>query len=111
MAKDKNEIQEEEFNAEEYEEVAGMQYWLPETEGEMLIGEIVKIDENEYGRQYQIKRKDDAIQVTPSHKFLQNRLEKFKEGDRVAIRFEGEEPPKVKGQSPMKVYKVFKPKE
>jgi hypothetical protein len=90
------------------QEGAGM--WLPENEGDELIGSVVKVDEGSYGLQYTIK-KDNGDEVrTPSHKVLQNRLVGTKVSERVKIVFVKEEPPSVKGQNPTKIYEVFKAK-
>lgn len=100
------------FVESEWEEEKGIQWWMPETEGEMLVGRIVKTRQDDFGGlQYYIKTENGDVLSTPSHKWLQNRLAEKKVGDVVAIRYEGEEAPKVKGHDPTKVYRVFKRKD
>lgn len=90
-------------------EIKGLDIWLPEKEGEELEGTIVKVDsEGQFGLQATIKNKNGEEIMTPSHKWLQNQLRRLEAGDKVRIVFKGEEPPKVKGQSPTKVYQSFK---
>lgn len=84
--------------------------WLPEKEGDELIGEVTDIVEGAYGFQYTIKKKDGKETRTPSHKVLQSRMSNVGKGDMVKIVYKGEEAPKVKGQNPTKIYEVFKGK-
>lgn len=82
-------------------------FWKPETVGDTVEGEVVKIgNDDEFGLQVSIKI-DDVETMLPSHKVLQNRLCKFKVGDYIKVQFTGEELPKVKGQNPMKLYDVW----
>lgn len=91
------------------EKIEGLNIWLPQSEGEMLSGLIVKIDNaGDYGTQAVIKNKDGIELLTPSHKWLQNCLKRLNVGDSVEIKYIGEEAPKVKGQSPTKKYEVFR---
>lgn len=85
--------------------------WNPKEEGETLIGEVLKIEEGMYGKQYVILdlRKKKELR-TPSHKVLQNRMQNIQVGDTVRITFTHEEPPAVKGQNPLKMYTVDKRK-
>lgn len=91
---------------EEWEKQEGSGMWIPEIEGDELIGEITNIAEGTYGKQYCLKNDDGEI-LTPSHKVLQNRLIKAKIGDKVKIVYKGEEPPSIKGNNPTKMYEVF----
>ena len=83
--------------------------WLPKAENESLIGEITKVIEGKYGKQYLICT--DAVTgaeiVTPSHKVLQNRMEGLTVGTVVKIVYLGKEPPAVRGQNPMQMYDVY----
>lgn len=87
------------------QEGAGM--WIPQNEGDELIGTVTDIVEGDYGKQYVIKKDDGEEIRTPSHKVLQNRMAKVKAGNKVKIVYTGEEPPSVKGQKPTKMYKAF----
>ena len=90
-----------------YEEQEGvMDMWLPDTEGDEIEGKVVEIIEGTYGPQYKLELPDGETATTPSHKVLQNRMTNVKVGDVVKIIFIGTEPPSVKGQNPMKMYKV-----
>lgn len=83
--------------------------WLPKNINDKLEGKIIEINtEGMYGNQYHIEQDDGSVIVTPSHKVLQNRIINCSKGDKVKIVFEGEEAPKVKGQNPTKMYKVYK---
>ena len=58
--------------------------------------------------QYTIKKQSDGEEVlTPSHKVLQNRMQKATVGTQVEIIYRGNEPPKVRGQNPTEMYEVF----
>ncbi len=92
----------------EWKQQEGAGIWLPKEEDEELLGEVVKIDkEAMYGTQYIIKKKDGEEVLTPSHKVLQNRMQKAEVGTMVKIVFVGEEPPKTRGENPTKMYEVF----
>lgn len=86
----------------------GAGIWLPVEEGEKLEGEVTHIDtEGLYGTQYVVKKSDGEELRTPSHKVLQNRMQKAAVGTKVKIEFTGTEAPKVGGQNPMAMYDVF----
>lgn len=96
-------------NMEIREKIEGLNIWLPSEIKEALKGEIIKIDtDTQYGIQAQIKKEDRSTVLTPSHKWLQNCLRRVNVGDTIEIIYEGDEPPKVKGQSPTKKYSVYK---
>jgi len=81
--------------------------WLPDHPGDGLIGEVMDRFEGKFGSQLTIRDELTKTEVnTPSHKVLQNLLEDVTIGARVRITYKGEEPPKVRGQSPMKMYEV-----
>lgn len=84
--------------------------WLPSKIGDELVGECVDVKEaGKYGRQLVIK--DERIgksMTTPSHKVLQARLANIVKGDLVKIIYDGEQPPRVRGENPIKMYRVFK---
>jgi hypothetical protein len=94
---------------DEWEKQEGLSMWLPEKEGEELIGKVLDIVEGAYGVQY-ILETDKGVVRTPSHKVLQSRMAKVKKGDTIKIVFSGSEPPSVKGQNPTKLYEVYKKK-
>ena len=87
----------------------GAGIWLPTKEKEELEGEVTHINtEGLYGVQYTVKKKDGGEEVlTPSHKVLQNRMQKAIVGTKVKIIFTGTEAPKIRGQNPMTMYDVF----
>ena len=91
-----------------YVKQEGAGIWLPEKENEELEGEVVHINtEGLYGTQYTIKKEDDEEVLTPSHKVLQNRMQKAEKGTKVKIVFTGTEAPKIRGQNETKMYDVF----
>ena len=86
----------------------GAGIWLPKEEKEELVGEVTHINtEGLYGTQYTIKKGDKEEVLTPSHKVLQNRMQKAIVGTKVKIVFVGTEAPKIRGQNPMSMYDVF----
>ena len=97
--------------ADEYEKIDTGNMWQPEQKEDSLIGEITEITDGNYGLQYTIRKADNEIIRTPSHKVLQNRMAGMKKGDKIKIVFIGEEAPKVRGQNPLKMYDVFKKKQ
>ena len=91
-----------------YVKQEGAGIWLPKDEKEILEGEVTSINrEGLYGTQYTIKKSDGEEVVTPSHKVLQNRMQKAAVGTKVKIVFVGTEPPKIRGQNPTTMYDVF----
>ncbi len=90
-----------------WEEQKGSEFWMPKESGESLEGKVIQIFQGNYGNLYIIEKDDGNRIVTPSHKLLQSRLQKVKEGDVVKVVYEGEEPPTQKGHSPTKIYKVY----
>ena len=92
----------------EYKKQEGAGIWIPEKEGDELIGEVTHIDtEGLYGTQYVIKKDDGEEVRTPSHKVLQNRMQKAVVGTKVKIVHTGTEPPAIKGHNPTSMYDVF----
>ncbi len=86
----------------------GAGIWLPEKEKEELEGEVTHINrEGLYGVQYTIKKSDGEEVLTPSHKVLQNRMQKADVGTKVRIVFTGTEAPKIRGQNPTTMYDVY----
>lgn len=93
------------------EKIEGLNLWLPENVGSKLSGKVIRIDnDGQFGIQAIIRQENGQELLTPSHKWLQNCLRKISVGDEIEIEFTGEEPPKVKGQSPTKKYDVFREK-
>lgn len=93
----------------EWEENQGQVFWTP-LENEELKGTVREIVEGAYGFQYIIETAEGILFRTPSHKVLQNRMTDVKVGEEVKITYTGEEPPRIKGQNPTRIYKVFKRK-
>ena len=82
-------------------------FWAPVNPGDQITGTVLEHIEGKFGSQFTIE--DEATKkefTTPSHRVLQNLLEDVAVGQRVRITYTGEEPPKVRGQSPMKMYNV-----
>lgn len=91
-----------------WEKQEGAGIWIPEKEKDELVGEVTFINtEGLYGVQYTIKKDDGEEVKTPSHKVLQNRMQKAKVGTKVKIVYMGNEPPKVRGQNPTEMYEVY----
>lgn len=91
-----------------YVKQEGAGIWLPEKTDEELEGEVTHINtEGLYGTQYTIKDSKGEERLTPSHKVLQNRMQKAEKGTKVKIVFTGTEPPKIRGQNETKMYDVF----
>lgn len=91
-----------------YVKQEGAGIWLPEKEGDSLEGEVTHVNtEGLYGVQYTVKKADEDEVLTPSHKVLQNRMQKAKVGTKVKIEFKGTEPPKIRGQNPTSMYDVY----
>lgn len=86
-------------------------FWNPTKEGEELIGKLVGISDGLYGKRYTILTnkdgKDEEIGL-PSHKMLQGLMAPLGIGDMVKIVFKETQSPKVKGQSPLRVYEVYR---
>lgn len=95
---------------EGWEKVEGAGFWNPEKAGDEVTGVIISQQDGQFGTHYTIKQKDDTEIRTPAHKVLISRMVGFKQGDVVLITYEGEEPPKVRGQNPTKMYSVYRRK-
>jgi len=80
--------------------------WMPETDGETIIGTLKDKTEGNYGPQWIIETNKGEIR-TPSHKVLQNRLNRVEIGKEVKIVYVGEEKPKEGHDSPTKIYEVY----
>ena len=90
------------------EKIEGINIWLPSKEGDTLVGEITRIDvDAQFGIQATVKT-DKGEVLTPSHRWLQNCLKRLDKGNKIKVVYDGEEPPKVKGQSPTKTYSVYR---
>jgi len=83
-----------------------MNIWLPDKEGDQVEGSIIKIVEGQFGSQYILKQANGEEITMPSHKYLLPRLAMCKIGDTVRVRYDGKEPPKLKGQNSMRTYTV-----
>lgn len=93
--------------ADKWNKQEGKGFWIPENEGDELIGEVTSIREGDYGNQYCIKKEDGEEIFTPSHKVLQNRMADAAVGTTVKIVYTGTEPPAQKGYKPTQMYDVF----
>lgn len=92
----------------EYVKQESAGFWNPEKENEELIGKVTDVKKGEYGENLTLTTADGTEIRTPSHRMLQSQISKIDIGDEVKIIFKGEEPAKVKGRSPTKLYEVFK---
>jgi hypothetical protein len=91
------------------EKIEGMNIWMPQKIGEQLIGKIKRIEADaQFGIQATIRQQDGIEVLTPSHRWLQNCLKRLETGNEIKIVYDGEEPPKVKGQSPTRKYSVYR---
>ena len=95
-------------NLDKWQEVESeIEYWRPEQIGDTLIGTVLEKIEGEFGPQYKLEKEDGKTALTPSHRVLQSRMSGVALGTKVKIFFESELQPKVRGQNPTKIYKVF----
>lgn len=91
------------------EKIEGINIWLPQSKSDTLVGEIKAIDiDAQFGIQALIRQVNGTEILTPSHRWLQNCLKRCKVGEKIKIVYEGDEAPKVKGQSPTKTYSVYR---
>lgn len=90
-------------------EIGTANFWKPTKEGEALEGEIIDISESTFEgkKTYLIRTKNGDEVPTPVHEVLCNRMKSTKKGDTVRIEYLGEEPPKLKGYNPTRMYRVF----
>ena len=93
--------------ADEYEKQENSSFWAPEKKGDELIGEVIAIDNGQYGKNYTVKRADGTCAITGANKALLPRMAKVIVGSHVKIVYQGEELPKVKGYNPTKLFDVF----
>lgn len=92
----------------EYEKQEGAGIWFADNEGDELIGEVIHINKEAlYGVQYTIKKEDGEEVLTPSHKVLQNRMQKAEVGTKIKIVYKGNEPAKIRGNNPTEMYEVY----
>lgn len=91
-----------------YKEQTASNLWLPTAKGDTIEGNVQEKKMGQYGDQWIIKQRNGEILATPSHKVLQSRMQNINKGDQIKIVFEGTELPKVKGQNPTQMYKVYK---
>jgi hypothetical protein len=92
-------------NLEGYEEQFGTDFWSPKEIGTSIEGKIIHIEEGIFGKVYELQNKEEKIR-TPSHKVLQNKINKAKIGDYCKIVFTGEGLPKARGENGAKLYDV-----
>lgn len=86
-------------------------FWNPEKPGEELIGKLVTIGDGAYGKEFTLKVTKDSKEQDvklPAHKMLQGLCSSLVLGDEVKVVFTGTQPPKVKGESPLRVYQLFR---
>lgn len=78
---------------------ADLNVWLPEKEGDTLIGKVVEINpETLYGYALKVKTDDEEVFQTPAHKYLQSRLVQLALNDRIKIVYTGTEIAKSTGR-------------
>jgi hypothetical protein len=92
---------------EDWEKIEPAGFWNPAEEGDELKGQVLAIIDGQFGSHYKIKKDDGTEILTPAHKVLLNRLATVKEGHSIRIVYDGEQPPKVRGQNPTKMYTVY----
>ena len=109
MTEQKEVVKDIKKEEEKWKEVIGGSgdRWEPKEINEELTGLIISINDGIYGKQFIIQQKDGKEIRTPSHKVLQNRMDELEINTEVKIVYLGEEPPKIRGQQPTKMYKVF----
>jgi len=97
-----------------YEKQGGSSFWNAEKVGDVLEGVVVDVigSGSEFGKQWMIECESATSSelesvLTPSHKVLQNRMNKVEIGDQVKIVYVKEDLPKIKGHNPTKIYEVF----
>lgn len=97
-------------NGQEWIKQDGAGLWTPKKIDSELIGVVMAVTNGTYGRQWVIQTKENDEIKTPSHKVLQSRMDKIKEGDVIKIVYKGDEPSKIRGYNPTPIYEVFKKK-
>lgn len=97
-------------NEQEWIKQDGAGLWIPKKIDSELIGVVITTMTGNYGKQWLIQTKDNEEIKTPSHKVLQSRMDKIKEGDVIKIVYKGDEPSKIRGYNPTPIYEVFKKK-
>lgn len=85
---------------------ADLNIWLPEKNGDVLEGDVKQKKEGQYGNQWLIDNGSEKGLWTPSHKVLQNRMEKVALGDHVRITRTESLAPAKRGYNPTIIYKV-----
>jgi len=78
--------------------------WLPEKEGDSMIGVLVKKEVGNFGLVATLELEDGSEIKLPAHKALQAKMERVQLNTRVKIEYRGDTPTK-KG-SPMRLYRV-----
>ena len=81
--------------------------WKPSVKLDEIEGRVEELKETDYGNQFCINDERMGLIWTPSHKVLQNRMSKVIKGSYVKIVYEGQELPKVIGNNPTSLYRVF----
>lgn len=85
--------------------------WIPQKEGSEVQGVIISMMQQQYGIQVIIEDKDHRQITLPSHKVLQSRIKDCKVGELIKVVFVKQELPKVRGQNPTNIYKIYKKEE
>jgi hypothetical protein len=93
--------------ADEWIKQENSAFWSPEKNGDELVGEVIAIDEGQYGKNYTVKKEDGTVVITGANKALLPRMMNVKVGGHVKIVYLGEELPKIKGYKPTKLFDVF----
>jgi len=93
--------------SDEWEKQESGAYWTPAKINEELVGEVITIDEGQYGKNYTVRQADGKTLITGANKALLPRMVNVKVGTQVKIIYLGEELPTVKGYKPTKLFDVF----
>jgi hypothetical protein len=96
--------------SDEWEKVESEKiFWTPLNKGDEIRGKVTEISQGMYGARYTIKTDKGDI-CTNSHKVLQARMQGVVVGEEIKIIYQGEIPPKQRGENPTKIYDVFRRK-
>lgn len=93
--------------SDDWQQQQSASFWKPSAKGEELVGEVVAIDDGQYGKNYTVKQANDELAITGANKALLPRMMKVVIGSTVKIVYQGEELPKIKGYRPTQLFDVF----
>lgn len=76
--------------------------------GDELVGTLRATAPGDYkNKKYKIEKEDGKVVTIFGTAVLDDRMESVKEGDKVKIVLVSEEPPKVKGYNPTRIFEVY----